>query len=183
LANLVGEVYSAFRCFSKNVPYNISVPSWAYFDVNSDPNYSPFAASSSAVASTSATVQVLLTSTNTASTGPTAAPAIPISTITPSASEGAALQMSTIPVQITSTDTSTPSEPSSTSLTTVGFGSDFSQRSSAGHRTAAIAGGTVAALLFLAIGAALAYWWYIRQRRTRMAPSAAYMAVHGLGSW
>lgn len=133
-------------------------------------SYSPSAASSSAA------LQTTPTSTSAVTTSPAAQPTH-ISIIISSTSEGTILSTSFALFQ---THTSTFSEPSSTM--TISFGSDFSQQSSARHRTAAIAGGTVGALLFLAIGAALAYWWYIRRRRRRIAPSTAYMAVHGLES-
>lgn len=70
-----------------------------------------------------------------------------------------------------------------TSLATASFGSDSSQLSSENvrHRTAAIVGGTVGAIVVLAIGVALAYW-YMR-RRARVPPSVAYMAVYGLEKW
>jgi len=136
--------------FEKPLPANISVPSWAYFDVKSHPIYSPSSASSSAVA-----LQATSTSSIASATALEVAAAVP-----------------------TSTHTSTLTKSGFTSLETANFGSDMSSATK-GNRTAAIAGGTIAAVLLLATGTALAYWYIRRRRRKKVPPSAAYMALHG----
>jgi len=138
---------------------NISIPAWAEsFDVKSDPTYSRSAASSSAQA-------------------------IPTSTInSPTAAAIAEMPTSSNTFQTTPTNTSTHTESSFSLLATASFGSDPSSTTT-GNRTAAIAGGTIAAVVVvLAIGAALVYWYMRRRRRTRVPPSVAYMTVHGLDS-
>lgn len=87
--------------------------------------------------------------------------------------------MSTKTFQTTPTDTSTLTESSLTLLVTASFGSDLSSGTT-GNRTAVIVGGTIGAIVLLAMGAALSYWYMRRRRRTRVPPSVAYMAVHGL---
>lgn len=45
--------------------------------------------------------------------------------------------------------------------------------------TGAIVAGVMGALLFLAILGAVLYWWIVRRRRMRVAPSTAYIAAYG----
>ncbi|KAF5331188.1 hypothetical protein D9619_005506 [Psilocybe cf. subviscida] len=48
-----------------------------------------------------------------------------------------------------------------------------------GPNKGAIAGGVIGGLLFLALLAGVVFWWLKRRQRSRVAPSAAYIAAHG----
>jgi len=143
--------------FDGPLPANISVPAWAYFDVNSDPLYSPSAASSSAAA---------LQATST------------FTTASATAAEAVAAEILPTSTSTSQTTSTTLTKSGLISLATASFGSDLSSATT-GNRTAAIVGGTIAAVVLLAMGAALAYWYMRRRRRTRVPPSAAYMALYG----
>ena len=104
---------------------------------------------------------------------------IPTITIA-SAAAAAQMQATSTSTFQSPTDTSTLTKSGLTSSATARFGSDLSSATTTGNRIAAIAGGTIAGVVFLAMAAALAYWYMRRRRRTRVPPSVAYMAVHGL---
>ncbi|RDB21236.1 hypothetical protein Hypma_011744 [Hypsizygus marmoreus] len=146
--------------FPQTLPAGVAVPSWAYLDVAVSDKFDAEQAQRTATRrpTESTGPGITLTDTDTAlPTSPISLPPKPSST------------SSTAPIAIASTTslalpaTQVPSTTSSKSNSNIG----------------PIVGGAIGGFVFVVLTAGLLFWWIIRRRRSRIAPSTAYKNAYG----